>query len=336
MTNDNNDTNEIILNISGKTRKVRVPVSWDDLPAEKLLAFYDLLFSTPGDEFTASAFTAVKLLSIMQHLLDVDSAFMGNWEAQRIKEDPEHGELGFLHELRQTMHYAIKGLFEIQEHEGVTTYSAKLNLTKNPWPALTGPGKNKRPQKAIKGKNMQQAMRVFYAPADELANLSIYELGMSFSYFEAYLNTNDEAHAHYLLALLYRPSRPITTKERESAWGGDRRQPIRGYEGKVDERVKLVKTLPMLAQRVILFWFAGCRQKIVDSYPKVFKRDSESSRGVNYGWGGVLLSIAEAGPMGNLNEVSDNHYSNALTYLSMKADEVEEAKRQAEQAKRKR
>ena len=320
-----NDTNEIILNVSGKTRKVRIPEGWNDLPTDKLLAFYDLLFTAPGDEFTASAFTSVKLLSIMQHLLGVGSEFLVQWEAQRIKGDPEFGALGFLDELRQTMHYAIKDLFEVNEADGVTTYAAKLNLTKNPWPQLNGPGKNKK-----------QKQRAFYAPDDELANLTIYELGMTFSYFEAYLNTGDEEHAHNLIAMLYRPSRPITTKERESAWGGDRRQALRGYEGKIEERVKLVKTLPLLVRRVILFWFAGCRQQIVNTYPKVFKSDSGSGRSTNYGWGGVLLSIAEAGPMGNLNEVSDNHYSNALTYLSMKADEAEEARKKAEESSRKR
>lgn len=320
-------TNEITIKTGKQSRNIKVPESWNDLDTRTLLLFYETLFTSPGDEFTASAFTSVKLLGMLQHLLKVDGTFMAIWEAERIKMDPENGELFFLEEVRETMHYALAGLFEIeQKEEGGTTYAAKMNRTANPWPVLTAPIAKKRDHH-----------RHYFGPADRLDNITIYEMGMAFSYFEAYLKTSKEEHAHTLIALLYRPSRPESTKERESAWGGDRRQPLRGYEAKIEERVKLVKTLPPLVQRVIVFWFASCRQAIVDAYPKVFKKDGDGGRGgANYGWGGVLLTVAESGPMGSLGEVSDQHYSNVLTYLSMKADEAKEAERRADEAKRKR
>lgn len=315
--------NEIEIQIGARRRKVVVPESWNDLDTKSLCLYYEMLFSTPGDEYTATAFTTVKLLSMMQHLLKVDADFLVLWEADRIRKNPEAGELGFLDELRQTLHYSIAGLFDIQEKDGATTYAAKLNLTRNPWPVLSGQGRTKK-----------QAKRMYYAPADALDNLTIYEMGMAFNLFENYLISGDEGYALSLLALLYRPTRPETVKERESAWGGDRRQPIRGYEGKIDERVALVKTLPNTVKRVLLFWFAGCRQQIVDAYPKVFHKNSNGGKN-EYGWGGVLLSVAESGPMGALGEVSDQHYSNVLTYISMKADEAEETRKRMEENRRK-
>jgi len=322
---DNN--NDITIKIGKHNRTIKVPGSWNDLDTRTLLLFYETLFTSPGDEFTSTAFTSVKLIGMLQHLLNVDGSFMVMWENERIQKDPEGGELAFLDELRQVLHHALAGLFEIeQKEEGGTSYSSKLNLTDNPWPILTGPGKTKK-----------QAKRHYYAPANGLDNVTIYEMGMAFSYFEAYLRTNEEEYAHQLIALLYRPTRPETTKERESGWGGDRRQRLRGYESKVEERMALVRTLPILVQRVLVFWFAGCRQGIVDAYPKVFKKEGDGGRGgADYGWGGVLLTVAESGPMGALGEVSDQHYSNVLTYLSMKADEAKEAERRADEAKRKR
>jgi hypothetical protein len=323
--------NEITLKIGKQSRKVKVPSSWNDLDNRTLLLFHETLFYAPGDEFTVSAFTSVKLIGMTQMLLGIDAAFLVQWEAARVAEtpfdSPVDGQTAFLDELRQTMHYALDGLFEIEvTEEGATTYATKLNRTENPYTVLAGPPKTKRQKKLL-----------LYGPASHLDNITIYEMGMAFSYFEAYLKTNKEDYAHNLIALLYRPTRPETKHERESGWGGDRRQKLRGYESKIEERAKLVKTMPALVQRVLVFWFASCRQSIVDAYPKVFKKDGDGGRsGADYGWGGVLLSVAESGPMGALGEVSDQHYSNVLTYLSMKHDEAEEHKRQADEARRKR
>lgn len=315
--------NEITIQFGGKSRTVTVPDSWNDLPKHQLLLFYEALFNTPGDEYTATGFTMVKLLGMLQKILQVDNDFMVEWERARITADPENGYMIFLEELRQTLRYALTGggdeaapgggLFRIEENEdGETMYSANLNLTCNPWPEINGLkfGQEKMP-------------RIFYAPSDGLGNLTIYEMGMTFSLFEAYLSTGDIAHAHQLIATIYRPSRVQTKKELESNWAGDRRQPIRHFETVVDNRIKWAEGLPMLVKRVILFWFAGCRQQIVNQFPKVFKSGGKGEPN-EYGWGGVLLSVAEAGPMGALGEVADQHYSNVLTYLSIKADEAKE------------
>ncbi len=323
--------NEITIKIGKQSRKVRVAESWNDLDKRTLLLFYETLFSNQGDEFTASAFTSVKLIGMVQHLLGVDGAFMVQWEATRIAESAGDslvpGDLAFLDELRQVMHYTIEGLFEIDKDEdGATKYAAKLNLTENPWPVLAAPPKTKN-----------QKTRLYYGPANGLENVTIYEMGMAFSHFESYLNSGDITKAYFLIAILYRPGRPETIQEIESGWGGDRRQRLRGYESMIEKRIDLVKTLPPLVLRVLVFWFAGCRHAIVKAYPKVFKEAGEGGKqGANYGWSRIFLAVAEAGPMGALGEVSDQHYSNVLEYLSMKSDEAEEAKRQADEAKRKR
>lgn len=318
--------NTITLRVAGKERTVAVPMSWDALPLRDFLAYYQLLFGQEGTSpLSTAAFSSLKTISITQHVLGVNMDFLLAWEALRKKEHGDaDGELFFLEELKAVIRHTLgggespktgEGLFSIEtDDKGNTSYSVNLNRTINPWPSLQKNGKGR-----VKA-------RVYYGPSDGLANLTIYELGMAFQVYENYLATNDAALAHHLLAILYRPSRPITQKERDSAWGGDRRMPLRGYEAKVAERQQLMAELPAMVQRALLFWFAGCRQSIVNAYPKVFKSGKKNESG-HYGWGGVLLSVAEGGAMGALGEVSDQHHSNVLTYLSMKADEASEAEK---------
>ena len=325
--------NKITIKVGNKAHKVEAPESWDDLDDRTAMLFYSTLFGGRGDEFTRNAFTAVKLISLTMHVLKTDPAVLAQWEAACLREFPEHGQTVFLEELKQVIHAALGGLFDIitDDEAGATGYAVRFNRTRNLFPSLahttTPPRKKNAPPKPAK-------TVWYYAPKDGLENITLYEMGYAFSLYETYLQTGETQYADQLIAALYRPGRPETQEERDSAWHGDRRQPLRRYEDKVAERAKLVATMPMLTRRLIVFWFAGCREKIARAYPKVFKRSGEDAGGANYGWGGLLLRLAETGTFGGLDSTADQHYSNALTYLSMKEDDRMEMEK--EMAKRRR
>lgn len=325
-------SNTIEIKIGKSSKRIAVPASWNDLDARTLALFYAALFTATGDEYTRGAFTAVKLISLTQHILGMSPDHMAIWEADRRQQSAEHGDLMFLEELKQVIAAALAGLFDIEtdEETGATGYAVKFNLTRNPYPAMNHApkprGKSRKPGKVT----------WYYGPKDGLANLTLYELSYAFGTYEQYVATRDVSHANTLVGILYRPSRSETVEERNSAWHGDRRQPIRRYEDKVAERAKLAATLPALTRRLIVFWFAGCREAIVKQYPKVFKKAGDGEAGHGYGWGGLLLRLAESGTFGALDQTADQHFSNALTYLSMKEDERREIERQHEIAKSKR
>jgi hypothetical protein len=134
------------------------------------------------------------------------------------------------------------------------------------------------------------------------------------------VETQDEKYVHELLAVLYRPSRPRRAEDAVNDWGGDRRVKLRGYESKAEERRETMAKLNVIVKRVLLFWFASCRQQIINRYPEVFARRSavNTSDSAKYGWAGVLLGLA--GGVADLDKVSDTHYSNALTWLAMQPD----------------
>lgn len=317
--------NNVSINIGNLKRDVVAPESWNDLDLRTLMLFYNTLFTANEGPHSKTSFTVVKLISMTQHLLGMDTGMLAQWEADCLAQDAEHGATIFLEELRSVVHTCIGGLFDIEydEETGRTAYAPKLNLTRNPWGHFTH-----TPETRLKG--VQPKTMWLYAPENELANITIYELAYTFTMFENYLQTKDEALADRLIAVLYRPSRPETREERESAWFGDRRMPLRKYEKTLDSRAEQVATMPALTRRVILFWFASCRQNIINKYPKVFSRTGDNDGGPNYGWGGVLLAMA-GGPAG-LEAIADQHHGNGLTWLSMKEDE----RREMEKAMQKR
>lgn len=319
--------NVITIKIGNKSRDIKVPRSWDDLDDRTALLYYNTLFTGIGDERTHGVFTAVKLISLTQHILGFQTDMMARWEASFLKEDPVHGDLLFLEELKAVITATLtmvedgqpKGLFEVVETESGTAYSVLYNRTRNPWPSLAHTSKTKKPK-----------VTWLYAPADGLANITIYELAISFARYEAYVETRDEKFANELIGIIYRRSRTITKKEKENGWrGGDRREYFRDYEEAIARRAKLASTLPTLTRRFIVFWFAGCREAIAQRYSRVFKKGGAVKAKGNE-WGRLLLTLAETGAFGDLGLTSDQHYSNALEFMSMKDEQREEREREAE------
>lgn len=298
---------KIDINIGGKKFSGTMPASWDDLSERELLSFYMILFESSKVPTPAqSTFTTVKMLSMSMRLLGLDMAQLEVWESTCIEQDAVDGQSIFFDELRQVMHSALAGLFDIQtSDEGVTTYATRFNLTRCPYPKITGMVSTKKAQ-------------WLYAPLDGLSNLTLYELAMTFTLYENYVRTGDESHANQLLGVLYRPKKPRTHQNEASGYGGDERQPLRGYEAKIGERAALMATIPTISRRLIIFWFASCRETIMNRYPKVFHASGGDPNA--YGWGGVMLAVA-GGPAG-LDQISDQNFGNAMTWLSMKEDEA--------------
>jgi hypothetical protein len=320
-------SNKITIKVGTASRTVQCPASWNDLDVRTMALFYETMFSNLGDENSAAAFTSVKLISMTQALLKVDMAFMAKWEAHCMKEDPQYGNLVFYTELSKVIEAALGGLLERKEDEnGAVLWSVKFNLTNNPYPELSHTPK-------VKGSKKPAKSTWYFAPKNELSNITIYEMAYSFQLYENYVLTGNMEHVHMLIGTLYRPSRPFTKQEEDSAWFGDRRQPLHRYEAKIEERAKLAEQLPTLAKRLIVFWFASCRDTIIKQWPTVFKRSGGKEGGSGGGWGDLLLSLAETGVFGALDQTADQHYANALRLLTMREDQAKQAEQKALKAK---
>jgi len=294
------------VNIDNRT--VTIPDSWNGLSLRNQLCLYGILLTNHKSYFAPEELMPAKRIMIVQELLDLKPEFMQKWEADCVQEDEENSNLIFLSELNEVLKLA-DFLFDIKENEaGDTLYSIKLGLTQNPYPELHW------------RKKASNKLKRLYGPDDELKNISLYELALSFTLFEKYLKTGDKQHMLELIATIYRPSKPITKANKQSGYKGDRRLPILDHERMVKKRMERMKNLPDPILHIITFWFAGCRNHIINKYANLFSSgDTGEKTGNDYGWGAVILNLA--GGLTELKKVSKQKYSNAFTYLSYLEDQ---------------
>lgn len=197
-------------------------------------------------------------------------------------------------------------------------YSIKLGLTKSLYPILESIEKRKKNDKRRKMKKHR-----YHAPKDALSNVTIYELSWIFSLLEAFASTGDEQVLSNLLAVVYRPSKPKTKENQAAGYHGDRRRALLKEESMIEERAVLMHSLPREVRNLLYFWLASCRQHIVESYPIIFDTENptieKDEKAKDYGWGGLLLSIAEG--VVDLDTVAQQNYQNVFLWLAKLEDD---------------
>jgi len=302
------------------TLKFTIPETWNELTLAQQLHAYSLIMGESRMLLDPQEVMPFKRILLFKCLSDITEEQFQLWRQDCIQEypdDPEGGQLAFLTELEEAMS-SCNGLFDItteidaESGQERTYYSVKLGLTACPWPVLTLTKKS--------GKKKH-----YYAPSDGLENLTFLELCVTFSLFEQFIQDYDEDVLSELLAVLYRLSKPETKENKRSGYHGDRRQPYLHHESLVPARAKKMAHLPMPVRQLLLFWFASCRQSIIERFPELFTpADSQQAGGSKYGWGATLMALAES--LTNLDKVSSQPATDALVYL----DYVNEQARQRE------
>ena len=275
-----------------------LPDSWNDLTHTELLTIFNLISQhIPTFVFTKDEVPYFLRIEAAKYLLRIDDDFLKKW-----KDDcAEDGELVFIDELNIVSQTVTSFLFNDKEE-------VELGLTRNPYTRI--------------GYRSRKRKKYLYGPGDLLSNISLYELGTTFTLFEKYLKDQNDEHLNKLLAVLFRPSKPRTKKNIRSDYNGDRRLPYQGYETTVKWRIPIIKKWPPLVKSLLFFWFSSCRNYIIEGHPNVFKIQPANNLeriGNDYGWGGVLLSLS--GGVVNLKAVGDQPWQHGLTYLSFLEDE---------------
>ncbi|MEL6968641.1 MAG: hypothetical protein AAFO02_00620 [Bacteroidota bacterium] len=288
--------------------QLQLPTTWNELSLQQCLQAYAIIMSNTGRLFEAQELVPAKRLLLFKTLSGITEEQLQQWQRECLKEDPEHGHQIFLADIEGALE-SCNGLFDIAYDDTgePKEYSIKFSLTNNPWPTLDRKKKN--------GKK-----KSYYAPADRdwFGNMEFLELCTTFTLFEAYIQDYEDDLLHELLATLYRPPKPRTKANRAKAYGGDRRQPYLNHEGMVAKRKKHMTTLAPQVKQLLVFWFASCRQAIIDDYPDLFT--GQGGQSSKYGWGGLLMAMA--GGLHQMDSVSSQPAGDALTYLDYLQEQV--------------
>jgi hypothetical protein len=130
----------------------------------------------------------------------------------------------------------------------------------------------------------------FYAPADELANVSFLEFAFADAYFVAYCQGQDVQWLDQLLGTLYRPQR-ARYRPHAADYGGDRRADFN--ENLVERHASCLARLPPATKLLVFAWYQGCRHALQQRYPHVFTpANQEQAKAHPDGWAFVLREMS--------------------------------------------
>lgn len=287
-----------------------VPDSWNDLPTAQLLRILAVLLVSGYDPGLRRAdLVTHQRFEILAILLGIELAELQRHlevEISAAEEDEREELMWQWNQVLQLITFPFERL-DPDEEEGVATYRLSLTLTRCPYPQLKMPN----------GTN-------WYAPADGLANISMYEFSHVFTAMDAYTESKDAADLDKLLAIIYRPAKPPTRENLDSDFGGDRRQPLYGHDSLVRQRLRYWKRAPQLVKQLLWFWLSSCRQSIVThpALAMLFER-TEGGSPDPFGWTGTMLHLSSDSVV-NLPGVATQNYQPALLQLAREKLQAQE------------
>jgi hypothetical protein len=281
---------------------VPVPQSWNECDLRQALMLYNIIMSGEPNVNV----TRIRILCFLGQISSNDLDLLEK-EYKREAGNEEEGTEDYLDALSGWCNAVADPFFEVRDgKDGTFLYSISLTLTKCPYPHV------------IYEKN--KVKHRLYAAADGLANVSLYELGTIFNLCESYLQNHDPATLHQLLGTVWREPKDATPENKKSGYNGDIRRPWIHEENMATRRAKHFEGVPDEIKQLMLFWLLSCRASIIREYPVIFDTETQSDPSdKNYGWGGVILQLAN-GPA-NVNQVAESRWGNVFLYLSMLEDD---------------
>lgn len=162
-----------------------------------------------------------------------------------------------------------------------------------------------------------------YGPANRLANLLIKELRYTELYYNAYIKTNDVNYLNQLIATLYRP-------KASGILDTDVRIPVAEHD--INQRAKVVASLPKKKKHAILINYESCRYFIFQKFPLVFpKQKSDGLAGPSksiFDYNSIILSVA-GGKFGTMKETENTKVYDFFTHLEEHLEQSEKLKSKA-------
>jgi hypothetical protein len=173
-----------------------VPASWNDLPREKAMNIVSILLLSGQEDLTAGEAIVYQRINILAVLMGTTlpsllKLFGFNSAIEIAFIDDERTD-----QLNQVLE-TITFCFEAPDPDQPEQLRVNLGLTRCLYPVITN----------SQGIN-------YYAPADELENITIYELSTILTLMDAYTREQTDDGLHQLLATVYRPVSMATAANR--------------------------------------------------------------------------------------------------------------------------
>jgi len=178
--------------------------------------------------------------------------------------------------------------------------------------------------KLISTRNFVPRILNYFGPRDGFENLTFCEYRIARNYYRQFIETTDETFLNYLIAVLYRPSKPFTfIRKWFESWNGETRIPFMSNSNplSLDKRVKVLMKVPFHLRYCVFLYFSGCEQflksgnPVVDGIELDFSQlysDADSSDKANVGMVGLLYSLSESGVFGAIEQTDKQNLWDVL------------------------
>ena len=272
------------------------PSSWNECTPKELIYLVRLLNAEFPDGFPVEdRLPALKIL-ITTSLLNITDDVLSAWQKALVKEaegNKEDAAVSFLSDFQEIAEHVTKFIFKtVLNDDDKEILVIAPDLLRCPYSMLTIKTKKGIEQLYAPsvGKNARSIEPITKEAFD---NMTMYELGISFSLYENWTVTKDYDLLRELVATIWRDKKPNTKDNRQKNYGGDVRMPLLGYEAVIPQRKQLIsKNLDFQQLDIIAFWFGCCRHHFASLFPDVFvkKRAGENK----YGYAGIIIELSRA------------------------------------------
>jgi hypothetical protein len=131
-----------------------------------------------------------------------------------------------------------------------------------------------------------------------------------------------------LIATICRPKTKANMKDPN--WNGDIREL---YNSRIcDARLPLFKDLPFRIKSTVLYYSIQLQKEVTEGFEDLFVKPSKEGEepvqtsGRNFGWMGVIMSLAEQGVFGDFDKTFNVPAKTILLYLLKKHDDLKSLK----------
>jgi hypothetical protein len=251
--------------------EAKLPQRWNELTLAEASILYFLL---RADGIPM----AVALSEAAKSILNIDDNVLKNWRDAFVN---AHGLLDgewiFAEQWAHTVKAVLKPFIEQREK----SFTTKLELTKCPFPKLQ-----------VK---MDSGTHNLYACADNFSNISIGEFAKIDNLCVQYVQNPTVETIDLILAIIYRPSKPNTKRNRKLKYENDRRIPMSEGQYSEKERAEQFRNIGDAVRQMIWFWVTSCREQFYQKWDNVLRSKSGeqgNKKLTQFGWAGLFIELA--------------------------------------------
>lgn len=273
-----------------------IPSQISEMTQDQYIHFVELILDYMDGKFGLDLFRVKLIKNLLDVKVNIRFFLLSEEEQENI-----NGEIFRLSQL-------CDSFFTDEIRDGKPTKVANLSFIKNLIPEIWGR---------------------FYGPEDGLADITFCEYRHANTHFRGFLKSKSDDDLNRLIAVLYRPLKPLLVFRRlMPGFDGRHRMVFTSKYNpvKFEKRVREISRIPYPIRYGIFLWYAGCEDYLVHGKPEIdgheidleiLYKSTERSEPKEAGIGlvGILYTLSESNVFGPIEQTDQQNLYDVLARL---------------------